>query len=49
MSWVKYVFCWEKKNFEPIVNSMHTVDHLALVKALIKNIDHSLYYQADNM
>ena len=40
----KYVFHWEKWNFEPIMNSAHTAERLALVKALNKNMDHLLYH-----
>ena len=39
----KCVFHCEKWNFELIMNSAHTAERLALVKALNKNMDH-LYH-----
>ena len=44
MNWGKYVFHLEKWNFKPIMNSVHTVELLAIVKALNKNMDYLLYY-----
>ena len=44
MIWEKYVFHWEKWNFEPITNSAHTAEFLALRKVLNKKIDYLMYY-----
>ena len=44
MNWGKYVFHLEKWNFKLIMNSVHTVELLAIVKALNKNMDYLLYY-----
>ena len=44
MNWKKYVFHWEKLNFEPIMNCVHTAEILVVVKVLNKNIDYLLYY-----
>ena len=44
LNWEKYVIFWEKRNFEPIMNSAHTAERLVLEKAQNKNIDYLLYY-----
>ena len=44
MNLEKYVFHWEKWNFEPIMNSAHTAERLALVKTMNKNMDYLLYH-----
>ena len=44
VNWKKYVFHWEKWDFEPIMNSAHVAELLALVKTMNKNIDYLLYY-----
>ena len=48
MNWEKYIFHWEKWDFEPIMNSAHMAESLkrpkALVKALNKNMDYLLFY-----
>ena len=35
MNWEKGTFYWEKWNFEPIGNSVHSTEYLALKKALL--------------
>ena len=37
---------WEKWNFEPIMDSAHTAERLALAKALNKNMDYLMYCQS---
>ena len=44
MNWEKYVFHWKKWNFEPIMNSAHTAELLALLKTLNENMDYLIYY-----
>ena len=44
LNWEKYVIFWEKRNFEPIMNSAHIAELLVLEKAQNKNIDYLLYY-----
>ena len=44
VNWKKYVFYWEKWDFQPIMNSAHMAELLAFVKALRKNMDYLLYY-----
>ena len=43
MNWEKYVFCWEKWNLEPIINTVQTAKLLGLGEALHKNIDYLMY------
>ena len=43
MNWEKYIFQWVQWDFEPIMNSAHTAELLALVEALNKNMDYLLY------
>ena len=43
MNWEKYIFQWVKWDFEPIMNSAHMAELLALVEALNKNMDYLLY------
>ena len=38
MNWEKLIFHWEKWNFEPNGNSVHTTEILALGKALLARI-----------
>ena len=40
----KYVFHWQKLNFEPIGNSAHKAGFLALGKALNIYIDYLMFY-----
>ena len=42
--WERYIFHCEKWDFEPIMNSAHMAELLALVKALHKNMEYLLYY-----
>ena len=42
VNWEKYVFDWEKWNFQPIASSVHTAEFLALRKALNIYIDNFL-------
>ena len=35
MNWEKLIFHWEKWNFEPTGNSVHTTEIVALGKALL--------------
>ena len=45
--WIaKNVFSIAKSEFEPIMNSAHTADLLALGKTLNKNINYLMYYQS---
>ena len=44
MNWEKYIFHWEKWDFEPIMNSAYMAELLALVDVLNKNMDYLLYY-----
>ena len=43
-NWEKYVFHWEKLNFEHIGNSVHTEEFLALGKALHIYINYLMFY-----
>ena len=43
-NWEKYAFHWEKWNFEPIGNSVHTAEFLPLGKALNIYIDCLTFY-----
>ena len=43
MNWQKYVFPWEKWNFELIANSTHIAQLMALGKALNIYIDHLMF------
>ena len=38
MNWEKLIFHWEKWNFEPTGNSVHTTDIVALGKALLARL-----------
>ena len=38
MNWEKWIFYWEKWNFEPIGSYVHTTEYLALGKALLAKI-----------
>ena len=40
MNWKKYVFYWEKINFETITNSVDTTELLPLGQAFNKNINY---------
>ena len=42
MNWEKYILHWEKWDFEPIMDSAHMAELLALFKALNKNMDYLL-------
>ena len=44
MNLEKYVFHYEKWNFEPSMDYVHTVELLVLVKTPNKNMDYLLYY-----
>ena len=44
MNWQKYVFRWEKWNFDSIANSAHTAASLDLGKALNIYIDYFMFY-----
>ena len=46
MNWEKYIFHWEKWDFEPIMNSAHMAELFALVEALI---DYLLYCTSRRM
>ena len=46
MNWEKYIFHWEKWDFESIMNSAHMPELLALVEALNKNMDYLLHYSS---
>ena len=44
-NWGKYIFhCWEKWNFETIVNSGHTAEFVALGKVLIQYPQNHYYF-----
>ena len=43
MNWEKYVFHWEKLNFEPIGNSAQKAEFLALGKTLNFYIDYLMF------
>ena len=45
----KYVFHWEKRNFQPIGNLAHTTECLTSGKAMYIYIDCLILTQADNM
>ena len=38
MNWEKLIFYWEKWNFEPTGNSVHTTEIVALGKALLARL-----------
>ena len=38
MNWEKLIFDWEKWNFEPTGNSVHTTEIVALGKALLARL-----------
>ena len=46
MNWQKYVFHWEKRNFELNANSVLTAELLALRKALYLYIDFLMFYSS---
>ena len=39
MNWEKLIFYWEKWNFEPTGNSVHTTEIVALGKAPLARLD----------
>ena len=43
-NWEKYVFYWEKWNFEHIGNSVHNAEFLALGKVLDIYIEYLMFY-----
>ena len=43
-NWEKYVFRWEKLNFEHIGNSVHTTEFLGLEKAVNIYINYLMFY-----
>ena len=46
MNWKKYVFYWEKINFETIANSVDTTELLPLGQAFNKNINYLISKKA---
>ena len=38
VNWEKLIFHWEKLNFEPIGNSVHTKEYLVLAKVLLARL-----------
>ena len=42
MNWEKLIFHWEKWNFKPTANSVHTTKIVALGKALLATITHKI-------
>ena len=38
VNWEKLIFHWEKRNFEPTGNSVHTTEIVALAKALLARL-----------
>ena len=43
-SWEKYVYYWEKWNFDLIMNSTHKVEPLVLGKVLNKSTDYLMFH-----